>query len=594
MNLLPFGKLPAHKSRAFVPQTIDLGDWPQIAPLFDQLEERAARCKSAEALECWLLDWSELNAALDEESSRRYIGMTCHTDSADAEKAYLHFVENIEPRLKPRQFALEKIYVAHTKREELLKVGVQASACAPADKLKLGLQPRYAVFDRDVKNHVELFRPENVPLETEESKLSQQYQKLTGSLTVNFRGEEKTLVQMGRYLEEPDRALRQEAWELVAKRRLQEADKFDDIFDGQISLRQQIARKAGFENYRDYAFRKLGRFDYTPDDCKKFHDAVEKHIVPVQRELQAQRRAQLKLEKLRPWDLAVDPLNRPPLKPFAEVGEMVSRTQKIFDSLDGELAGGFRRMQDLHLLDLDNRKGKAPGGYQQTLAEARVPFIFMNAVGLQRDVETILHEAGHAFHALAARDEDLHAYRGAPIEFCEVASMSMELLGNEFIGEFYSDADARRARRVHLEGIVGVFPWIATVDAFQHWIYTHPDHSRDERTVAWLKLMRRFGGDVDWTGYETAHANLWHRQLHIFIVPFYYIEYGIAQLGALQVWANSKQDKAKALGDYKKSLAFGGSRPLPELFSAAGCRFEFSEKTIQPLAKMLREELERL
>jgi oligoendopeptidase F len=593
MNLLPFEKLPAHKPRAFVPQTIDLGDWPQIAPLFDQLEERAARCKSVEALERWLLDWSELNAALDEESSRRYIAMTCHTDSADAEKAYLHFVENIEPQLKPRQFALEKIYI---RRKDELHESQTPTTAGENDGTR-GTRPsesRYFVFDRDVKNHVELFRPENVPLETEESKLSQQYQKLTGSLTVNFRGEEKTLVQMGRYLEEPDRALRQEAWELVAKRRLQEADKFDDIFDGQISLRQQIARKAGFGNYRDYAFRKLGRFDYTPDDCKKFHDAVEKHIVPVQRELQAQRRAQLKLEKLRPWDLAVDPLNRPPLKPFAEVGEMVSRTQKIFDSLDGELAGGFRQMQDLHLLDLDNRKGKAPGGYQQTLAEARVPFIFMNAVGLQRDVETILHEAGHAFHALATRDEDLLSYRSAPIEFCEVASMSMELLGNEFIGEFYSDADARRARRVHLEGIVGVFPWIATVDAFQHWIYTNPDHTRDERTVAWLKLMQRFGGDVDWTGYETAHANLWHRQLHIFIVPFYYIEYGIAQLGALQVWANSKRDKAKALGDYKKSLALGGSRPLPELFQAAGCQFEFSEKTIQPLAKMLREELEKL
>ena len=316
--------------------------------------------------------------------------------------------------------------------------------------------------------------------------------------------------------------------------------------------------------------------------------------MPVARELQAQRRAQLKLETLRPWDLAVDPLNRPPLKPFTEVGEMVARTQKIFDRLDGELAGGFRQMDDLKLLDLDNRKGKAPGGYQSTLSESRLPFIFMNAVGLQRDVETILHEAGHAFHALAARDEDLFAYRSAPIEFCEVASMSMELLGNEFIEEFYSDADARRARRVHLEGIVGVFPWIATVDAFQHWIYTHPDHTRDERRKAWLDLMDRFGGDVDWGGYETARANLWHRQLHIFLHPFYYIEYGIAQLGALQVWANSKRDKAKALADYKKSLALGGSRPLPELFAAAGCRFEFSAKTIQPLTELLRKELEKL
>ncbi len=597
MNLLPFGKLPAHTPRAFIPQTIDLGDWPQITPLFEQLESRAAKRQSAAGLERWLLDWSELNAALDEEASRRYIAMTCHTDDADAEKAYLHFVEHVEPQLKPRQFALEKIYVAHPQRAELLKIGTPGTAPArTVDKLpgRCSAFRRYEVFDRDLKNHVELFRPQNVPLETEEAKLSQQYQKLTGSLTVNFRGEEKTLVQMGRYLEEADRALRQEAWELVARRRLQEAEQFDGIFDQQIKLRSQIAKNAGFENYRDYAFRRLGRFDYTPDDCKKFHDAVEKVVMPIVRELQAQRRRQLKLEKLRPWDLAVDPLNRPPLKPFAEAGEMVSRTQKIFNSLDGELAGGFKQMDDLKLLDLDNRKGKAPGGYQQTLAEARVPFIFMNAVGLQRDVETILHEAGHAFHALATRDEDLYAYRGAPIEFCEVASMSMELLGSEFLEEFYSAADANRARRVHLEDIVGVFPWIATVDAFQHWIYTHPDHMRDERRKAWLDLMDRFGGDVDWSGCEAARASLWHRQLHIFIVPFYYIEYGIAQLGALQVWANSKRNKAKALDDYKKSLALGGSRPLPELFSAAGCKFEFSAKTIQPTAKMLRKELGKL
>jgi oligoendopeptidase F len=591
MNLLPFGKLPAHKPRKFVPEKIDLGDWPQIAPLFDQLERRAAGANSAAALEHWLLDWSELSAALDEESSRRYIAMTCHTDNPDAEKAYLHFVENVEPQLKPRQFALEKIYIL--RRGELHEPPISTQKNNRAPKARPS-DARYLVFDREVKNHVELFRPENVPLETGKARLCQQYQKLSGALTVNFRGSEKTLVQMGRYLEEPDRALRQEAWELVAKRRLREAEKFDDIFDQMLKLRAQIAKNAGFGNYRDYAFRRLGRFDYTPEDCARFHDAVEKHIMPIERELQAERRRQLKLEKLRPWDLAVDPLNRPPLKPFIQVGEMVSRTQKIFDRLDSGLAGGFRQMQELHLLDLDNRKGKAPGGYQSTLSESRLPFIFMNAVGLQRDVETILHEAGHAFHALAARDEDLYAYRSAPIEFCEVASMSMELLGDEFIGEFYSTADANRARRVHLEGIIGIFPWVATVDAFQHWIYTHPNHTRDERRTAWLELMDRFGGDVDWSGFENARAHLWHRQLHIFIHPFYYIEYGIAQLGALQVWANSKQDKVKALNDYKKSLALGGSRPLPELFAAAGCKFEFSAATIKPLIQLTRSELAKL
>src|ERR1039457_2734349 len=445
MNLLPFGKLAAHRPRTFVPQNLDLGDWPQIAPLFDQLERRGVEATNAAALEQWLLDWSELNAALDEEASRRYIAMTCHTDNADAEKAYLHFVEHVEPQLKPRQFALEQIYVA-------VRAGLANSA-----EQELTLKRRYEVFDRDVKNHVALFRPENVALETEEAKLCQQYQKLIGAQTVNFRGEEKTLVQMGRYLEEPNRALRQEAWELVAKRRLQDADKCEEIFDELIRLRTQIAKNAGFENYRDYAHRQKCRFDYTPADCVKFHDAIESEIMPAVRKIQAERKRQLKLGKLRPWDLAVDPHNRPPLKPFTEVGEMVARTQKIFNHLDAELAVGFQQMQDLKLLDLDNHKGKAPGGYQQNLSESRVPFIFMNAVGVQRDVETLLYEAGHAFHAQAARHEDLFAYRLTTIEFCEVASMAMELLGGEFLEEFYATPEANRARKTHLEGIIGFF-----------------------------------------------------------------------------------------------------------------------------------------
>ena len=574
MNLLPFGKLSPTKPRSFVPATIDLGDWPQIAPLFDQLEVRAAQATSVAAFEKWLLDWCELSAALDQEGSCRNIAMTCHTDNAEAEKAFLHFVENVEPQLKPRQFALEKLYVAHPQRKHLLKT-------------------RYEVFDRDVANHVQLFRPENVALETEEAKLGQQYQKLIGAQTVNFRGEEKTLVQMGRFLEEPDRALRQEAWTLVANRRLQDVEKCEEIMDELIKLRHQIAKNAGFNNYLEFIFRQKGRFDYTPADCVKFHDAIESEIMPAVREIQNDRRQKLNLEKLRPWDLAVDPQNRAALKPFADVGEMVSRTQKIFNHLDADLAANFREMQDKKLLDLDNRKGKAPGGYQSTLAEARVPFIFMNAVGVQRDVETILHEAGHAFHAQATRGEDLYPYRSAPIEFCEVASMAMELLGNEFIEEFYAPAEANRARKTHLEGIIGFFPWMAVVDGFQHWIYTHPGHTRAERKAAYISLMNRFGGEVDYAGFEEVRAHSWHRQLHIFLYPFYYVEYGIAQLGALQVWANSKANKAKALGDYKKSLTLGGSRPLPELFAAAGCKLQFDAATIKPLIQLAGSELKK-
>lgn len=572
MDLLPFGKLPPYRPRNFVPSEIDFTDWSRLAPLFDQLEAQAAGCRTAPEIERWLVNCAELHAALDEEGSRRYIAMTCHTDSAEAEKAYLHFVEEIEPQMKPREFRLEEIYLAHPLRQQL-----------PKD--------RYAVFDRSTRVHVELFRPQNVPLETEEAKLGQQYQKLSGSLTVRFRGEENTLIQMSRYLEEPDRAVRQEAWELVANRRLQEAEKFEDLFDRLLKLREQIAANAGFSNYLEYAFRDRERFDYTPKDCVRFHETIESDLVPVVRALHAERRNRLQVSELRPWDLAVDPQSRPPLRPFEEVEKLTAGVQRIFDQLDPDLAQDFRTLQEFRLLDLANRKGKAPGGYQTALAEARLPFIFMNAVGRQRDVETLLHEAGHAFHALAARAEDLFAYRSAPHEFCEVASMSLELLGNESLDPFYAAPEIRRARREHLQGAVELFPWIATVDAFQHWIYTHPGHTRAERTAAWLMLMDRFGGDVDWTGYEKARSYLWHRQLHIFLYPFYYIEYGIAQLGALQVWANAKKDKAAALRDYRNALKLGGSRPLPELFQTAGCQFDFSHQTVQPLVELIRSEL---
>ncbi len=575
MNLLPFAKLVPCRPRAFVPEKIDLGDWAQIAALFDLLEARAPRCRTPAQLQRWLLDAGELAAALDQESALRNIAMTCHTENADAERAYLHFVEQIEPQLKPRQFQLAVIYLRHPLRSKLPR-------------------KRWFVFHRNARLQVDLFRAENVPLETDEARLGQQYQKLSGSLTVQFRGQEMTLPQMGRYLEEPDRSLRQEAWQLTARRRLREAGQFEDNFEQLLNRREQIAANAGFPNYLQYAFQARGRFDYTPADCRKFHDAIEKEIMPVLRQLQAERRRQLALPSLRPWDLNVDPFNRPSLRPFDRVDELVARTQKIFDQLDPRLAADFQLMRQLRLLDLDNRKGKAPGGYQSTLAESRLPFIFMNAVGLHRDVETILHEAGHAFHALAARHEELHAYRSAPIEFCEVASMSMELLGNQFIEAFYAAAEARRARRDHLEGIVTIFPWIATVDAFQHWIYSHPRHSRAERRQAWLALMDRFGGEVDWSGYEEERACLWHRQLHLFLHPFYYIEYGIAQLGALQIWANSRKDKARALRQYQRALALGGSRPLPELFAAAGCHFDFTRRAIQPLVRLLCAELEKL
>ena len=567
-----FEKISIHTTRQFVPTDLNTGDWTELAPLFEQLEKQLSAATNAEQLEQVILNWEELSAAIAEESSKRYIAMTCQTNDKTAEQDYLDFVEKIEPEEKQCSFRLAKALSDHPHRDSL----------PPR---------RYEVFTRDSALEVELFRPENVALETETTKLGQQYQKLIGGLAVQFDGEERTLVQMGRYLEETNRARRQEAWELVANRRLEEAETIDGQLDSLAKRRNQMSANAGFPNYRDFAHRRKGRFDYTPDDCLAFHDAIEQEMVPLLRELHDERQTTLGIESVRPWDTATDPQGHSPLKPFEEVSQLIHHTQAIFDQLDGELASWFQAMQDLDLLDLANRKGKAPGGYQDSLAEARLPFIFMNAVGVQRDVETLLHEAGHAFHTMASQKESLHSYRHAPIEFCEVASMAMELLGGEYLGEFYNTEEVRRARIAHLEGIVFVFPWIATIDAFQHWLYLNPGHSTAERDDAWDSLMERFGGSIDWSGHERARAKLWHRQLHIFLHPFYYVEYGIAQLGALQVWANSKQDRTQALADYKAALALGGSRPLPELFKRCNTRLDFSRKTVAPMADLLRKEL---
>ncbi len=453
---------------------------------------------------------------------------------------------------------------------------------------------RYFVFDRSLENQRSLFREANIPRETELAELEQQYQKLIGAMTVTFRDEERTLAQMAPFLEETDRAVRQEAWELAARRRLEDRDKLDELFDKMMALRIEVAREAGFASFVDYAFKSRERFDYSVADSLRFHDAVEKVVVPLAKQIQEKHRAALGVDTLRPWDESVDPYGRPPLVPFKDAEQLAAGTETIFQDVDPELGAQFAFMRSQHLLDLANRKGKAPGGYQTTYEDRRLPFIFMNAVGLDSDVRTLLHEGGHAFHTLASRAEPLPAYRESPIEFCEVASMTMELLGARRLDPFYDTTQAERSNRKLLEGIVLILPWIATVDAFQHWIYSHPEHTRDERKAAWRDLRTRFGGITDWSGYEDVRDHQWHRQLHIFIHPFYYIEYGIAQLGALQIWQRSFSDRAGAVADYKKALALGGSRPLPELFAAAGIRFEFSDTLMASLMQTIGNELEKL
>jgi oligoendopeptidase F len=399
---------------------------------------------------------------------------------------------------------------------------------------------------------------------------------------------------MAKYYEVQDRAVREEAWEKVTARRLDDREQMDRLFDEMMALRQKMAANAGFSNYRDYSLHLRGRFDYGVPECESFHAAVEKAVVPLYRGLQEKRKKQMGLDKLRPWDLMPDPLGRPPLKPFESVGQLVSGCQKIFDRLDPCLGKWFQFMAEHELLDLESRKGKAPGAYSHQLEEARYPFIFANSVGVDYDIETLLHESGHSFHTLECRNEPLSFYRHAPTEFAEVASMSMEFLGSEHLEVFYNKEDKARSIETHLEGVIWLFCWIATVDAFQHWIYTHPGHRDDDRAAEWVRLRERFGGIEDWSGYEQARRFEWHRQLHIFEMPFYYIEYGIAELGALQIWMRARKDPAQALRDYRKALALGGAKPLPQLFKAAGAKFDMSRKTIEPLTREVKTVLDRM
>jgi oligoendopeptidase F len=565
--------VPENFTHRWLPNEAEFKTWDQIEPWYRQLLARPI--ESPEGLEAWLFDLGELNGAVSQEGVRRYVAMTCQTDDPEREAAHLAFVRDIEPRLKPIVNDLRNRYLDSPHRSGLSK-------------------ERYHVFDRAQENRRTLYREANIPRETALAELEQQYQKVIGAMTVMFQGQERTPSQMAPFLEETDRSLRQAAWELVTARRLADRDTLDDLFDKMVELRQEIAHEAGFDSFTDYAYRLRERFDYGVAEAVAFQDAIAKVVVPLARRLQEERREELGVPSLRPWDLSVDPLGRPPLRPFAEVEKLAEGTEAIFSDVDPELGSQFAYLREHGLLDLANRKGKAPGGYQTTLEDDRLPFIFMNAVGVDGDVRTLLHEGGHAFHALASRGEPLAAYRESPIEFCEVASMSMELLGARNLSLFYSEEDANRSYRQLLEGIVTILPWIATVDAFQHWVYAHPGHTRAERRTAWNELLDRFGGTVDWSGLEDARSNGWHRQLHIFLYPFYYIEYGIAQLGALQIWQRSLVNRQAAVADYRKALAIGGARPLPELFEAAGAKFEFSEANLGPLMDAIGKELDQL
>ncbi|MEO8288210.1 MAG: M3 family oligoendopeptidase [Chloroflexota bacterium] len=545
----------------FVEEGFDPTSAEAVTKAYDQLQAR--ELDTREALDDFIHDWEELGTVLYESYTVAYIDMTVDTTNPAYEEKYLKIVEEVLPIKEQRDFEIKQKLLA-----------------SPAlDKLG----PEYDMLLRNIRPEVELFREENVPLLTEERKLTQEYSKIAGAQEAEFRGKTYTLAQLTPFLEETDRETREGAWRARWGAKLKDAPALDALYDRMYEVRQQIARNAGHKSFRDYKFVELRRFDYTPDDCMAFHEAIAKYVVPVVSRDMEERQEQLGVETLRPWDIDVDPLGAEPLRPFDNVGRLEEGCERITRKIDPQLGDFFRQMIDSGLLDLDNRQGKAPGGYCDMLPNTGVPFIFMNAVGTKDDVETLLHEGGHAFHYYLARQLDLPSYHNTTSEFSEVASMSMELLARPYLDEFFSEEELARLLKDQLKEKLRFFPFMSMIDSFQQWMYTTTgDHGAEARKAKWTELEERFRPSLDWTGLERIREIGW-QYLHVFEVPFYYIEYGIAQLAALRVWLNSLEDERGAIEAYKRGLALGGSKALPELFDAAGAKFGLNDATVSTI-----------
>ena len=562
------------KTRTYIPATLEI-KWENLETLYQELRDRPIN--SVDELEQWLRNRSELEAAIEEDFAWRYIRMTCDTTREELLQNFQYFATEIEPKIAPYSNDLNKKLVASEWADQL-------------DGEK------YFIYLRGVKKSLELFREENIPIQTEIQIEQQKYQSITGSRSVQIGDKEFTLEQASVFLKDIDRSKRQEVWEKITERRLQDTEKLNQLFDHLRSLRHKVALNAGFENFRDYMFQALGRFDYTPQDCYAFHEAIEKEIVPILREQAEKRREALQLDALKPWDMDVDISGKPALKPFNGGAELVEKSIQCFSNINRYLGERLEIMKDNSLFDVESRKGKAPGGYNYPLSETGAPFIFMNSANTIRDLTTMVHEGGHAVHTFLTADLELNDFKHCPSEVAELASMSMELISMDNWDVYFDNPeDLKRAKRDQLFDVLKTLPWVAVVDQFQHWIYTNPDHTDAERTEAWIQIYEPFGaGFADWSEHPEAEANLWQKQLHIFEVPFYYIEYGMAQLGAIAVWKNYKENPEKGLQQYLDALKLGYTKTIKEIYETAGIKFDFSAGYVKELAEFVKGEMEKL
>ena len=561
-------KTPRH----FVPKEFMVTDWQNLEPYFKDLLDR--NIDSKERLEKWLHDLSELEAVVSEDACWRQIKMTCDTEDKTLEEAFNFYCIELQPNIQPYADALNKKLVNHPLTKELDT-------------------KQYFTYLRSVRKNIELFREENIPLQSELAVMQQQFGVISAKMTVTINGEEYTLQQAAKFFHHSDRNIREEAYRKIQERRLQDAEPLNNLYSNLLEKRNKEAQNAGFENYRDYRFKELGRFDYTKQDCFDFHEAVKQHVMPLVNIIYQKKKEKLGLDNLRPWDLEAEPAGTTALQPFTTGKELIDLSIECFSKLRPFFGDCLAKMNSIKHLDLESRMGKAPGGYNCPLAESGAPFIFMNAAGQMQDLITMVHEGGHAIHSFLAHPLPLTGFKEYPMEIAEVASMSMELFSMECWEVFFSDADQlKRAREYQLERVITIFPWIAIVDKFQHWIYEHPVHSNQERTTEWNKILTEFSDTVvDYSGLEKFRSNLWQKQLHLFEVPFYYIEYGIAQLGAIGMWKQFKLNKEEALNNYCNALSLGGTKTLPQLFETAGLKFDFSPNTINELMDFVKQEM---
>jgi len=563
------------QKRHFLPGDFTVTTWEALEPYFKALLEREIRSK--EELEQWLKDMSEVEAAVSEDACWRQIRMTCDTTDKTLEEAFTYFCMEIQPKLQPYADKLNRKFVENEFTKQLD-------------------QQRYFTYLRNVKKSIDLFREENIPIQAELSVMQQQFGVIAGKMTVEVNGQEYTLQQASKFLENPDRRLREEVYRKIQDRRSQDKNELHNLYSELVKRRNKVAKNAGFANYRDYKFVELGRFDYTKEDCFAFHEAVKLHVLPLVEKIYKHKKEKLGLDTLRPWDVEAQPEGIEPLHPFKTGTELLAKTEQCFTALHPFFADCLRKMDTMHHFDLESRKGKAPGGYNCPLAESGAPFIFMNAAGQMDDVTTMVHEGGHAVHSFLAHHLELNAFKEYPMEIAEVASMAMELFTMDHWHTYFdSKEELQRAKEHQLERVITIFPWIATIDKFQHWVYENPNHTAEERTAKWVEILSEFTpSNIDIGGLEAYRKIGWQRQLHLFEVPFYYIEYGIAQLGAIGLWMQYKKEPRQALQNYINALSLGGTKTLPELYKAAGLKFDFSPAHIKTLMEFVNEELEKI